>query len=546
MFEGVDDPYIYERLFAVAYGCAVRTTQREALKPLCEYIFVTIFDKNEVFPNILIRDYARGVIEFSEKHGVLLGFDIKKTNPPYKSKYPRSFPSNETIQEKYEKGYFYNGTDPKFAQHLILSSMEVSCSTRYGYGDFGRYIFEHAINCWKNVDSEKLSNLAIKWIFTKYGWKPEKHGSFDLQIGSGRSRSTSKQYERIGKKYQWIAFHELLARLTDRYPILDSESSWDGDFENYRGPWSPFIRDIDPTVIHPMSMQSLNGYDASKLESKPTFEIWSTAVTKNWNNDNVKWLSSKRDLPNFKNVIELVDPVGERWLVLIAYLNKAEPAPFATDKWACQRKSVWTHIRSYLVPSSKVKIYSAWMNSRRSMGIWRPEENERYELFNREYYWSDAFNYFQNEYYGGPEWRNIVDPKTGMSLTKFVVTGYNYRWEAEKDYSDKDATSLLKPCKTIFEGMGLLYSDLENEYCNEQGDVVCFAQNCKIDDQRYLLIKKEPFERFLKKQKLSVVWTISGEKQVLSMADVPKILQKWLAFSGAYELKNGVVSGKTK
>ena len=39
-FDGVSDPYVYERLYAVAYGCAIRTKNREALKGLCVCMFI--------------------------------------------------------------------------------------------------------------------------------------------------------------------------------------------------------------------------------------------------------------------------------------------------------------------------------------------------------------------------------------------------------------------------------------------------------------------------------------------------------------------------
>ena len=86
MFEGVNDPYIYERLFAVAYGCSLRTSQIKLLPKLCEYIFKTIFkEKEEVYPHALLRDYARGVIEFTYYMGFPLSFKIDFVRPPYKS-----------------------------------------------------------------------------------------------------------------------------------------------------------------------------------------------------------------------------------------------------------------------------------------------------------------------------------------------------------------------------------------------------------------------------------------------------------------------------
>ena len=207
IFESVNDPYVYERLFAVAYGCAVRTTNRKHLLELNEYVFKTIFENNEeVYPHILLRDYARGIIEFTAENGFVLPFEIQLCQPPYKSSFPSKFPTNDEIDAKYKKNR---------GSSMILYSM----TTEYGrgiarYGDFGRYTFQSGLDDW-DVNPDQLSNLAVEWIFDKYGYDEERHGEFDEQIGTGR-RSNSSQ-ERIGKKYQWIAFYEMLARVSDNF-----------------------------------------------------------------------------------------------------------------------------------------------------------------------------------------------------------------------------------------------------------------------------------------------------------------------------------------
>ena len=60
-------------------------------------------------------------------------------------------------------------------------------------------------------------------IFEKYGYDVEKHGAFDKEIGSGRGRDSIPN-ERIGKKYQWSAFYEILARVSDNCKKYDEWS----------------------------------------------------------------------------------------------------------------------------------------------------------------------------------------------------------------------------------------------------------------------------------------------------------------------------------
>ncbi len=80
-----------------------------------------------------------------------------------------------------------------------------------GYGDFGRYVFQSALTDWK-VNARLFSNLAVKWIIEEYGYDVEKHGEFDWALHSHNYDSRNLFEERIGKKYQWIAFYEILGK----------------------------------------------------------------------------------------------------------------------------------------------------------------------------------------------------------------------------------------------------------------------------------------------------------------------------------------------
>ena len=80
------------------------------------------------------------------------------------------------------------------------------------------------------------------------GWTVERFGQFDFNINrySNYGREAKKP-ERMGKKYQWIAYHEFLARISDNFEFkVDPWSDKPGKFE---GPWQLFVRDIDPSCL---------------------------------------------------------------------------------------------------------------------------------------------------------------------------------------------------------------------------------------------------------------------------------------------------------
>lgn len=61
-FESINDPYVIQRLYGIVFGACCKRTNG-GLQELAEYVFETIFNQEKVYPDILLRDYARLIIE---------------------------------------------------------------------------------------------------------------------------------------------------------------------------------------------------------------------------------------------------------------------------------------------------------------------------------------------------------------------------------------------------------------------------------------------------------------------------------------------------
>lgn len=535
-FETVNDPYVYDRLFAVAYGCAVRTNKKEELADLSDYIYVTIFkDKDEVYPHVLLRDYARGVIEFTSFSGIELPFDIEDVRPPYKSSFPQKIMTNEEIDEKYK--FDYDAKDFKkhyWSQNSILSSM----TTEYGrgtggYGDFGRYTFESALRSW-DVNTNLLSNLAIEWIFEKYGYDVEKHGEYDRNTNSHDRRAST--IERIGKKYQWIALYEMVARVSDNFKKYERWSFEKEKEVPYQGPWDPYIRDIDPTLL----ISETGSYE----EDEPQDFWWVNNKIFNWDCTNESWVNDASVLPKMEEIIQIKDDIGEEeWLVLEGYPSWSEPKKIGEEKWDQPHKELWCQIRSYLVKDDEYDSFRGWAVKQDFMGRWMPESGDRYEMFSREYYWSPAQDYFMSDYYGGTEWNEVHDRKSGEYVAEVNVTAQGFLWEEEFDKSKEETISFLKPSTIVHKGMDLKYSPREGEFVDDSKVVQCFAPNVYHNSKSYLLVRKRSFLKFLNENNLKIIWTVLGEKQIIGGRSFGTEYHGRLEVSGAYYFDNEELSG---
>src|SRR5207249_1556961 len=74
----------------------------------------------------------------------------------------------------------------------------------------------------------------------------DRFGEFDRALGD-RGRESHKA-ERIGKKYQWIAYYEVLARISDHF--IFKGSTWSEKVVPFAGPWQVMgLRDVDPSMV---------------------------------------------------------------------------------------------------------------------------------------------------------------------------------------------------------------------------------------------------------------------------------------------------------
>lgn len=100
----------------------------------------------------------------------------------------------------------------------------------------------------KLVNDEYPADVARRWVFRRtlsLGWTPQLFGAQDRTLGHGVRGREEHKSERRGKKYQWMAYHELLARVADNY---QAARRFD-DSEPYEGLHQITAdREIDPSL----------------------------------------------------------------------------------------------------------------------------------------------------------------------------------------------------------------------------------------------------------------------------------------------------------
>jgi hypothetical protein len=634
-FRDVDDPYVSERLFAAAYGCAMRTTDEDGLAQLAKDVFHIVFESGSPPPHILTRDYARGVIEVAIRRCARLAIDASRIRPPYKSEWPGLvIPDPDTVKQlgKLED----NMPNEQWAMvHLHQSVMGSEDFSRYIIGDLHAWsserideptqpthkeIHDHFVesltgkqkkawdvyrNLRRNVDYYRLlepgdrkkelgeeftdaqlsatlteaeriltsqlrrgskkcrlfenvvkdyvdephefyrentfdSDLARRWMIQRIldlGWTVERFGQFDRSIPS-QGRDAQKP-ERIGKKYQWIAYHELHARLSDNFRLRKDQ--WSGRELTYDGPEDAGIsRDIDPSnLLRRTHRDEWIGY---------TNTWWFPTTFNSWYDpdDEVEWLKECNGLPNVEQLIQVQNPDDHtEWLTLNGYYNWEQPTPVGEDRYEFKRRNLWYMLKSYLFEKKDCEKLLQWAETQCWMGRWMPESHESYGIFLGEFFWAHTFAMQDCAYYHRDGWTR---GDNGRIPTDVLVADDEYASESRGfDCSLDGSVFIALPCRFLADGMKLSWRGREGCWYNAAGDLVAFDPSVQQQGPHVLLAKRDALLAFLEKQNLTLFWTLLGEKRTIGgPVGRSHDYKGHLEISGGYVLETTKLVGKMR
>lgn len=485
-FKDVNDPYILQRLYGIIFGAVVKRNNcdKEIFLSLVLYVFNEIFNKDTVYPDILVRDYARLIIERYEYEfpGELNAEILKKSKPPYKSvRIPKSPPIKKNTS--YIKGI----SD-------IFSSMQPDING-YSYGDFGRYVFQNSLEEFYNVDVVNLYNYAIHFIFNELKYSEKQFGSYDSSIA--RVKHQGRWVERIGKKYQWIALYNILARISDFYEITDY--CCDTQSHPYAGVWELSVRDFDPTI----NIENNFATNLTQFTSNNVFELPSV----DYNLDDVQAQKWVKDCSSIDDYIPLCltreDTDKRQWISLHFSRNNVSKSDGSNNYYLPQKGTQYTEIFStaYLIPKQGSmtidKIKSERYFERHHISIKRC-----YSLFNREYSWSPGYDLQFN------------NPRvTDIDPNGIIPACINYLWEAHFDASQETSTSFLIPHGVIINELHLRQNDLDGIYYFGKELVAFDLRIFNSNNTSELLIRKDFLDKFLENGNYDIVWDISIDKR---------------------------------
>lgn len=610
-FQEIDDLCLVERLLASIYGAALQSKARDGLAELSERIYDWLFANEKPPAHLLLRDYARGIIELAAHRRTLpSAVLLSRVRPPYKSDWPIPYVAEAELDVFTDT---YNG-------HTFRDDIVSSAGNEFS-GDFAKYIIRPAVTQWTNAtrneelgtsasdrfdawadkfldcatpaqadaflallkfstdcrrnertsesgrlsvgsdgtqvevvhvavtrtpddwqrrqDNEKefqglervlldlLDNrtcytfhieargflmglihgyindrtpvfdtiLAQRWICKHahdLGWDSKLFGKFDRHVGTGRGRR-DKHIERVGKKYQWLALYELLARMADN---LVFQPEYSGEARSYDGPWQLWERNIDPSML--ISKTNDDGW------TEHPAVWWSPKALKlpylNRQEQRI-WLETEKDQMNDETLLDVIEPENNRrWLVLKSFKK------FSTPYDAGPHIDSWCRIWCVVVHKSSLNGFVKAVSQHTLIDPQAlPAVTTLRYAFLGEYPWHPACESDEDwtsldQYYG-------CDEKLLPTVAEYSTESGGY------DRSLDGNLRVYLPAPWLIQKLGLhLIDGRKVHYANETGQVLFKDPSVHEAGPSSALVDRAAFLTMLEMENLAPVWIIAGEK----------------------------------
>jgi len=244
LFIEVDDVYVLSAILCAVYGCLLITRNTFVAQMVSKIIYNKLYSKAEFIPlNLHVRQWSLLILEFSYILDSSIDYFLRISLPLSHSQnyldLDYSDINTDTIFGKTKGG--------EMLQYNLFQSSTLS-------SDFNRYIIgtnhhTHHPNFFiseeKDLSLSEIEKMIAKEII-KLGWN-DSLGEIDTLGYSPTRHENSK--ERIGKKYLWIAYQNVMANLSDYCYFIENQWSYNRKYIKAIWPWLVDGRSLfDPTL----------------------------------------------------------------------------------------------------------------------------------------------------------------------------------------------------------------------------------------------------------------------------------------------------------
>jgi len=494
----INDAYVFERVLAASYGVAIdgvigvdKTDESEAkvfsfAKKLFDLFFVD--GKNGYTTHIKIRDYCSRIIELANycNPSLFNESEIAISKTPYTLKDPISWQKMDEI-EKVDNPFFMD-FENKTIGRLIPSRRE--------------YDFDH--------DGYKEVKAQLMWRVHDLGWSGKNFKEIDEQISSSHSYRRmgieKNKVDRYGKKYSWIAYHEMTGKLCDEEEL----ECW----------WLRSSSDIDISFLTEAASEYLVKEDLLSLDVKSDDEWIKTEVP-----------------PPMGKYLEYSPEANENWILLDGVADR--------DDKIIGRK-IFCVVKGYFIKKEDFPRISEKFSKQEFSSHILPEITENHDISFREISWSNSnidegssqftFENGEETVFIKQPVMNVVQSKSGIKINfsddeerpitrprDEYIDCYIPVCSISMDIGDETKGSLKVISKGVIDKFGLrTKSQSLNMYTPDGEMAACLLGNNKnsySNFDSFLYLRKDLLDEYLTSNNRVLVWVTWGERSLSSNGD---------------------------
>lgn len=505
-FNSCDDPYVIGGLYCAAYGMSLRLRDVELICDIGETLFELNYSNQTNIPgDLMVRYWSMKILE--RAYSLNPRFEYwEKIKPPFSS---NNNPFNLLSKlEDVEKDDYFGVSD---GSHLLYNSI-------FGFSDFNRYVIGSNTSSTDRVLVEKNTNDAVtlddikKMIAVRVkelGWNEELGKTDNGRYSTSRFEN---EKERIGKKYQWLAYYDIMGRLTDCCLL---RKGWYGskqsEMHEVNYPWYSDVRNYFDPALQIVNKESIGVFfeeekEAGLLADEP-----------------VEWYNDDSKLPKVQ--LLKTDNNGDVWVWICGF-----DAEYQDDDGFRRSKSLY--VNSAFVKKEDEKGFEEWAKNQNFYGRWMPERRDNIDFRWNEYPWADSYK----QSLESDQWER---PYENNCPAEVMVS---YMAQLQEDVRgfvrDKDFSSLVyAPCEDMMNRLELFTAERGIVRAISDNSIVGIDYKLTGDERSGMLMKKLILDKYLERTGYTLFWFLLGEK---AQGTIMTSAMKDISGCWKYDKKNGL------
>lgn len=504
LFQNVNDPYVIGGLYCSVCGIVLSSRDKELAATIACCIYHCYYEREETVPqDLIVRQWTLKIIERAYYLDETCDY-WKRIRTPFK---PQSI--DKTVFSEIASDYF----------GLQQGSIKIYNSL-FGFEDFNRYIIgtnsrHYSSDYFLPIGKGKYRGVPLNDIMTKmayyiihiFGWN-DKLGYLDN--GKYSSNRSHNDQERIGKKFQWLAWNRVNAYLMDtcrtskvQYYYSDEAEEEDLTLNPY--PWSSaIVSRFDPTLDE-------------KQKNEAEAQLIGIEIQPNKAMNIEDWINKNEYLPDFRSIVKLQN--GSEYVMLMGY-----------DKSKEDKKETFLFSNAGFVKQEYAEKFADWAKNKNFYGRWMPEHRGTIEFLWNDYPWADVYkSSIEHEV-----WSSSDDCPCDMQLS--YEAQLQEDWEGIGRENEFLSTAYM-PCVEMMEQMGLYCSEIRGVIKDKDGSIAAL----NIDNDNFvngLFIRRDILNDYLRHNNYVMFYYVLGEKAHI-IGEV-NVIMKELSAAYQYQPENEV------